>query len=126
MSRPTLRFVLIATAALAGTKVWLQDRYHRAIYDEALMAAYQGKATMSCQKELERRWARLGTLTLSPLGVRIGNPETTVALWDTNNPLWDVRYRHPHMMLAAAPRGDVQCAFDIVAGLASVDISATQ
>ena len=111
---------------MAGGKVWLQDRYHRAIYDEALIAAYQGKATASCQRELERGWAKLGPLTLSTLGVRIGNPGTPVAIWDVNNALWDVRYRHPHLLLAAEPRGDVRCSFDIFAGLANVDVSTTR
>ena len=123
MRRPTLRVVLFVTAALAGAKIWTQDRFHQSIYDDALIAAYQDKAMSTCQRELKRNWARLGDVRLSPLGIRIGNPNTSVALWDFDNPLWNVRYRHPQLLLSAEPQGEVGCAFDIVAGLADINVT---
>lgn len=121
MARPTLRVVLIITAVLAGAKVWLQDRFHRDIYHDALIVAYQGKATASCQKELDRNRSRFGAPSLAPTDVLIGNPDTPVSFWDMDNPLWDVRYRHPHLLLTSGAQGGVTCTFDIVAGLANVD-----
>ena len=60
-------------------------------------------------------------MPLKPAGIVIGSPDVRVALWDYDNPLWEVRYRNPHMLLSAEPISDLRCAYDMVAGLATVD-----
>ena len=35
-----------------------------------------------------------------------GSKMASVMLWDFSNPMWDVRYRHPHLVLTTTgPRG---------------------
>lgn len=120
LRHPSLRTTLMLAAALAGAKVWASDRYHRAIYSDALIAAYGDKAQATCQKEISRVARIYANLRLNASDVVIGSPTAKVALWDVDNPLWDVRYKHPHLLLSAEPVADVRCAFDLTAGLASV------
>lgn len=121
MSRPTLRMIVVIVAGITGVKVWAQDRYHRAIYHEALLDAYQERARLSCLKAMNATAGAATGLRLADAAVVIGSPDTRVALWDYDNPLWDVRYRHPHIVLSATRPGERRCAFDIVAGLASLE-----
>lgn len=118
---PSLRTMLFIAASLAVAKVWASDRYHRAIYSDALIAAYGDKARVTCQKEFGRITRAYGNLKLSATNVVIGSPAVKVAMWDMDNPLWEVRYKHPHLMLTAEPLADLRCAFDVTAGLASVE-----
>ncbi len=121
MSRPKLRIVVVFVAALTGMKVWAQDRYHRTIYHEALMGAYEDRAKATCLKE----FARAGTLKsvprLSALEIVIGSPDVQVAIWDFDHPLWEVRYRHPHILLNGDTPAARRCAFDLASGLASLE-----
>lgn len=122
LRRPTLRFMLLLAAALAGLKIWASDRFHRAVFSDAIIAAYGEKARATCQREVIRQApAAYASLKLTPSSVVIGSPNVDVALWDLDNPLWEVRYRHPHVMLTADPITDLRCAFDVTAGLASID-----
>lgn len=120
LRRPSLRTVLLLAATLAGAKVWASDRYHRAIYSDALIAAYGERAKAVCQKEIGRTARTYANVKLNASGVVIGSPAARVALWDMDNPLWEVRYRHPHLLLTAEPVADLRCAFDVTAGLASL------
>ena len=120
MSRPSLRILLFLLAGLSGLKVWAQDHYQRAIYNEALLQAYGGQARLNCQKELTRIVAGKPASRLEGGEVVIGNTRTSVALWDVDNPLWDVRYRHPHILIKAQGGHELRCAYDLMAGLASV------
>lgn len=119
--RVNLRTILILAAGLAGLKVWASDRYHRTIYHEALITAYGEKARATCQREAGRIGRAYATLRLNAADVVIGSPDTRVALWDIDNPLWEVRYRHPHLLFTAEPVSPLRCAFDVTAGLARVD-----
>lgn len=122
LRRPTLRSMLMLAAVMAGAKVWASDRFHRAIYSDAIIAAYGEKARVTCQREVVRQApAAYASLKLTPSGVVIGSPNVRVAFWDIDNPLWEVRYRNPHVMLTAEPLTDLNCAFDVTVGLASVD-----
>lgn len=122
LPRPTLRTMLMLAAVMAGAKVWASDRFHRAIYSDAILAAYGEKARATCQREVVRQApAAYASLKLKPSGVVIGSPNVRVAFWDIDNPLWEVRYRNPHVMLTAEPITDLRCAFDVTAGLASID-----
>jgi hypothetical protein len=109
-------------AVLAGLKIWASDRFHRAVYSEAIIAAYGEKARVSCQREAARQApTAYGGLKLTPSGVVIGSPNVRVAFWDVDNPLWQVRYRNPHVLLTAEPLTDLSCAFDVTVGLASLE-----
>ncbi len=122
LRRPTLRTMLILAAAMAGAKVWASDRFHRTIYSDAIIAAYGEKARATCQREVVRQApAAFASLKLTPSSVVIGSPNVRVAFWDIDNPLWEVRYRHPHVLLTAEPLTDLSCAFDVKVGLASLD-----
>ncbi len=119
-----MRVVVILVAALAGLKVWTQDRLYRSIMQDALVEAYRDKATASCLKAFARsgvavsaQWPLKATAE-----VMIGNSATDVAMWDYQNPLWDVRFRHPHVKLTA-PGTDQHCAFDVAAGLATTKVN---
>ena len=126
LHRPSLRTLLLIAATLAGAKIWASDSYHRAMYGDALIAAYGEKARATCQKEIGRVARGYANVKLTPASVMIGSPVARVALWDVDNPLWEVRYKHPHLLLSAQPVADLKCAFDLVAGLASVEGSDAQ
>lgn len=116
-----MRRAVILVAALAASKVWTQDRMYRSIMQDALIAAYRDRAAATCQKELARTTRPAPNLwtSSSPAEVTIGNASTDVAVWDFENPLWDVRFRHPHVKLTAADAKSY-CAFDVAAGLATI------
>ena len=117
-----MRKVVMIFAALAATKVWTQDRFYRSVMQDALVQAYRERAAQQCQKEAQKP-GKAGIpsawLAGSNAEVTIGAPGMDVALWDLDNPLWDVRFRHPHLVLTGSAGSKSQCAFDLVAGLAS-------
>lgn len=121
LRRPTLRMIVVVVAGLTGLKVWAQDRYHRAIFHEALIAAYQDKAEATCQKAFARFARSASPARLREPEVVIGSPAAQVAVWDFDNPLWDVRYRHPHILLKAETMGELRCAYDLSSGIASFE-----
>jgi hypothetical protein len=118
----SMRMVLFAVAALAGLKVWTQDRYVRAAMGEALLTAYRERAQQVCLKETPKLAKPVANPWSGPVPaeIRIGNPGTRVAIWDFDNPLWDVRYRHPHIMLTSDSQTRAQCSYDLIAGIAKV------
>lgn len=123
MSRPSLRIVVILVAGIAGLKVWAQDRYYRAIMHEALISAYQERAAATCQKEILKTQRSKPVQPWSSAEIVIGSRRAEVALWDIDNPLWDLRYRHPNLVLKAGTAGDIRCSFDLTVGLAAIDRS---
>lgn len=121
MSRPSLRIIVILVAGLAGLKVWAQDRYYRTIMHEALISAYQERAAATCLKEALKTQRGKSVQAWSGPEIVIGNRHANVALWDIDSPLWDVRYRHPNLVLKTGTGGDVRCSYDLTAGLAAFD-----
>ena len=121
MSRPSLRIVVIFVAGIAGLKVWAQDRYYRTIMHEALISAYQERAAATCQKVASKTQRTKPASTWSAPEIVIGGHHVKVGLWDIDNPLWDLRYRHPNLVLKAGTDGDIQCSFDLTVGLAAID-----
>jgi hypothetical protein len=119
-----MRVLVILVAALAGLKVWTQDRLYRSIMQDALVEAYRDRATASCLKAFARSGVAVSSQwpVKATAEVMIGNPATDVAMWDYQNPLWDVRFRHPHVKLSAADAGP-DCAFDVAAGLATTKVN---
>ncbi len=121
MPRASLRILVIFVAGLAGLKVWAQDRYYRSIMHEALISAYQDRAATTCQKEALKTQRTKTANPWSGPEIVIGGHHADVALWDIDNPLWDVRYRHPNLVLKTGASGDVRCSYDLTAGLAAID-----
>jgi hypothetical protein len=112
-------------AGLAGLKVWAQDRYYRSIMHEALISAYQDRAATTCQKEIQKiqrdaQHSKAAQLWTGP-EIVIGTRHADVAFWDIDNPQWDLRYRHPNLVLKAGADGDIRCSYDLMAGLAAID-----
>lgn len=116
-----MRLVVIALALLAGLKVWTQDRMVRDVMGEAIVEAYRARAEQTCQKQAGTAAPKraAGPFT-ADVAVVIGNPNVDVALWDVDSPLWNVRYRHPHLILSSQGEARFNCAYDVVAGLASL------
>ncbi len=125
-----MRFFVVILAVLAGLKVWTQDRLYRSAMSDALVAAYRDRAAQGCFKISESNQAgKLVKPVSAPLNpwapsadtvITIGNPRTDVAMLDFDNPLWDVRYRHPHLVLAAPTSIGADCSYDMVTGLARI------
>lgn len=118
-----MRKIVMLVAALTATKVWTQDRFYRSVMQDALVSAYRERATQVCQK-LGQKPAGTKTIQTWPDGsqaeVTIGSPLASVALWDFDNPLWDVRFRHPHLILTAAGGGKPRCSYDLTVGFATI------
>ncbi len=124
-----MRSVVIILALLAGLKVWSQDHLYRSAMNDALVVAYRDRAAQMCLKATDpSAFARLtktsadaknpwASATETPK-IAIGDPAIDVAIWDVDNPLWDVRFRHPHILLATSDTTNGQCRFDGVAGVA--------
>ncbi len=116
-----MRMIVITFAILAGLKVWTQDRFVRAALSDALVQVHSERAQLMCQKEAAKPGKPVTQWPASvPAEVTIGNADTDVALWDYDNPLWDVRYRHPHLVLTANGAGSTRCTYDVVAGLVRI------
>ena len=121
MPRASLRILVIFVAGLAGLKVWAQDRYYRAIMHEALISAYEDRAATTCQKEVLKTQRAKPAQSWTGPEIVIGSRHADVALWDIDNPLWDVRFRHPNLILKAGTAGHLRCSYDLTAGLAAID-----
>lgn len=119
MPRSSLRLLVVFVAALTGIKVWAQDRYYRSIMHEALIAAYHERAANVCLKAAPKLARSAKASAWTNPEIVIGSKSADVALWDYDNPLWNVRYRHPNIVLKV--EGGAHCTYDLVAGLAKVD-----
>ena len=125
-----MRFIVVALVLLAGLKVWTQDRIYRSAMSDALVVAYRDRAAQSCFKATEPagqgKMVKVATVAANPwmssptATIAIGNPRTDVALLDFDNPLWNVRYRHPHLVLAGSSAVDPACMYDVVVGVAHI------
>lgn len=117
-----MRIFVIAVALLAGLKVWTQDRIVRGVMGDAIIVAYRDRAELACQKLVNGGRNTKHVVRLSARDdVSIGNPNMEVSFWEFDSPLWNVRYRHPHVMMTAQSATDAGCAFDVVSGLARVN-----
>ena len=117
-----MRFLVIAFGCLACVKVWTQDRLVRAAMGDALIQAYRERAQQVCIRESAKigatsaaQWA-----AASPAEITIGSPVANVMMWDFNNPMWEVRYRHPHLALTSAGPRKLRCSYDLNVGVAFV------
>jgi hypothetical protein len=117
-----MRLLVIGLVVLAGLKVWTQDRTYRAVMGEALTEAYRSHAAEVCRKMSGKGAGLQGATSetawsLAP-GARaqLGNPDVDVAMWDTNNPAWEKRYRHPSLVLSSVGERGRHCTYDVADG----------
>ncbi len=117
-----MRVIVIAFALLAGLKVWTQDRFYRAALSEALIEAYRERAEVVCNRASGKQGTTATDVwgTTSAAEVTVGSSVASVMLWDYDNPLWGVRYRHPHLVLTAGGPRPATCSYDMTAGVAFV------
>lgn len=117
-----MRTIVMIVAALAGAKVWTQDRLVRASMSDALIEAYRERAQVVCGRET----AKLASPGQAPWSstsdaeITIGGNVASVMLWDYDNPLWAVRYRNPHLVLTGSGPRKLKCSYDVTAGVAFV------
>lgn len=122
-----MRILVVIIALLAGIKVWTQDHAYRTAMSDALIAAYRERAVQTCHR-LTAKPETVKAARLAPnpwtashaATVVIGNASASVALWDIDNPLWNVRYRHPQLVLTGSGPLAAACSYDVVAGVARV------
>ncbi len=103
---PIMRFVVLILVLLAGFKVWTQDRMYRSVVGEALVGAYRDRAIEVCRKQTAKTVPVASARTVSdlwsvssPAEITLGASDVDVAVWDTQNPLWQQRFRNPHLVL---------------------------
>ena len=122
-----MRMVVIGLVVLAGLKVWTQDRMYRAVMGDALTEAYRDRAIEVCSKASTK--SKSITSLLAPANawalapgarVQVGNADVEVAMWDTNNPAWDKRYRHPSLVLTSADERRLRCTYDLADGMVTL------
>jgi hypothetical protein len=123
-----MRALVMLLCLLAGLKIWTQDHLYRTATADALIKAYRARAIDACEKGgaatattvLPSSPLTAGTWT-EPAAVKlvIGRPDVDVHIWDIDNPLWETRFKHPHLVLSGGG-SDLVCAYDVVAGLATV------
>jgi hypothetical protein len=127
-----MRAILLAVASLAAAKVWTQDHFVRVAMGDALILAYRERAQVVCSRETSKDGAKdtvkAANASVGPwardahAAITIGSKISGVMLWDYNNPLWDVRYRHPHLVLTATGARAMTCSYDLTAGVAFVRV----
>lgn len=122
-----MRFVVIILVLLASLKVWTQDRMYRSVVGEALVDAYRERAIEVCRKQTARTVPVASAHTVSQLWssssvaeITLGDSDVNVAMWDTQNPLWQQRFRNPHLVLTGAGESSAHCAYDLHAGVATL------
>jgi len=122
-----MRFIVIVLVLLASLKVWTQDRMYRSVMGDALVSAYRDRAVEVCRKQTARKAPVAAASAVASLWsinsaaeVRLGDPDVDVAIWDTQNPLWEQRFRNPHLILTAAGEPGAHCAYDLHAGVATL------
>jgi hypothetical protein len=124
-----MRTVLLGLLLLAGLKVWFQDHTYRVAMADAVVEAYRDRAVEVCRRSATK--GAPGSRDSRPNGwgmatsaeAVIGNPDIRVAIWDTQNPLWDQRFRDPHLVLTSTAAG-ARCSYDLRGGVATLSVSA--
>ena len=118
-----MRLLVILCASLAILKVWYQDNIYRSAMSAALVDAYRPRAEKLCTREATRFGAAMGSdwTVAADAAVTVGSPVGTVMYWDYDNPLWAVRYRHPHLIMTASAPRKLKCSFDLAVGVAFVE-----
>ncbi len=125
-----MRTILLGLALLAATKVWYQDHTYRMAMADAVVEAYRERAVEVCRRSASKRPlgsrddAASGWGLDSSAEIVIGDANLSVAIWDTQNPLWNQRFRDLHVVLTSATSGSRRCAYDVRQGNASFPVAA--
>ncbi len=102
---------------------------YRAVMSTALIEAYRERALEVCRRQSEKPARTQAAHAAIPgawsgtsgAEIVIGNAEIDVAIWDTENPAWSQRFRHPNLVLTSSsgtsPR---RCSYDLAAGIATL------
>ncbi|WP_295556095.1 hypothetical protein [uncultured Hyphomicrobium sp.] len=116
-----MRALVVALALLAGLKIWIQDSAYRSATEDALLLAYRAKAADACAaiSGAEARKSAADLSTGPEPRVTVGNTALSVHIWDFDNALWNARFRQPYLVLSA-PGASLSCAYDILAGTATI------
>lgn len=122
-----MRIVVLILVLLAGLKVWTQDRVYRSVLGDALVDAYRHRAIEVCRKQTAKTVPVASARTVaelwsasSPAEITLGATGVDVAIWDTQNPLWQQRFRNPHLVLTGTGDSSAHCAYDLQAGVATL------
>lgn len=116
-----MRAIVLTVACLAVVKVWTQDRIVRASLSDALITAYHERAQQVCGRESAKFGGSNAANWSAPKPeVTIGGKVASVMLWDYDNPLWAVRYRHPHLVMTASGPRKLRCSYDVSVGVAFI------
>lgn len=115
-----MRVIVIAFGCLAAFKVWTQDRMVRAAMSEALIQAYRERAQQVCARESSKTGTAAPATWAAAPEISIGSRVASVMVWDYDNPMWGVRYRHPHLVLTASGPRKLRCSYDLAVGVAFV------
>lgn len=118
-----MRALVVICACLAVFKVWTQDRLYRTAVSDVLVDAYRPRAEKLCGREAARYGnAKAASWSMPEEGaITIGANVASVMIWDYDNPLWAVRYRHPHLVMTSAVPRKLRCSFDLAVGVAFVE-----
>jgi hypothetical protein len=125
-----MRTILLGLLLLAGMKVWFLDHTYRTAMADAVVEAYRERAVEVCRRSASKRPAGSRDDGTSAWGldtsaeVVIGDPDLSVAIWDTQNPLWNQRFRNPHLILTSGTGGSRRCAYDVRQGGATLSAAA--
>lgn len=123
-----MRTVLFGLILLAAGKVWFQDHTYRAAMSDAVVDAYRDHAIEICRRLAVKRGPDArddGVYAWGPASKAeavIGNPDIDVAVWDTQNPRWDQRFRDPQLILSSMS-GTARCAYDVRQGSATLSLA---
>jgi hypothetical protein len=117
-----MRALVIVCACLAVLKVWTQDHFYRSAMNTALIDAYRPRAEKTCGREAAKYvgTAHMEWSMSADDAITIGGRVAPVMIWDYDNPLWAVRYRHPHLVITADGPRKLRCSFDLAVGVAFV------
>lgn len=121
-----MRTILFGLLLLAGTKIWFQEHTYRAAMADAVIDAYRQRAIEVCRRNVLTRANSFRSEEADAWGPAshveavIGNPDVSVAIWDTQNPLWVQRFRDPHLVLTSSGADGARCAYDVRDGGATV------
>ncbi|MFA5956674.1 hypothetical protein [Hyphomicrobium sp.] len=125
-----MRTILLGLVLLAGAKVWFQDHTYRTAMTDAVVEAYRPRAIEVCRRSALKRASGSGDAGVFAWGPAsnaeavIGNPDVSVAIWDTQNPLWSQRFRDPQLILTSMTNSGARCAYDVRQGGATLTVSA--
>ena len=117
-----MRALVLVLVLLAGAKVAIQERFYRTATEDAPVAAYRDRAIDACQKHAKDAKPQPGTAPLAwtrpaSIDLVIGRRDLDVRIWDVDNELWAMRYKHPFLVLRPGDRAQgLACQYDLTWG----------